>query len=121
MFDVLMGIYAFAVHMSPTAIALIWAHFSTVPRVKSVMTLTAKIGALIVIPLSMFAVAAEILCGGSAVKGYGECKFISDFVANLLVPVYLLSVGFLAVWVFVAILICARAAITKSNERNGKR
>ncbi|WP_205387831.1 hypothetical protein [Pseudosulfitobacter sp. DSM 107133] len=118
--DLLPAITAFAVHISPAIAALAWAHFSTVSRVKVVMKLTAKLVTLVVISLFIYLYLAETLCDGSAVKGFVRCSFFPASIANLSVPIYLLSVTALGVWCLVVTAICGWAEIAALRERSDR-
>lgn len=84
------------------------------------MTLTAELVILVVILLFSFTYSAEALCDGSALKGFIRCSLIPIAIANLVIPVYLLSVGVLAAWCLVATTICGWAELTAIRERNSK-
>ncbi|MCA1288381.1 hypothetical protein [Salipiger bermudensis] len=116
--DVLLTIASFAVHVSPALVASIWATFSTVPHVKSLMTLTAKLFVFVVISLFSFAYAAEISCEGSALKGFVRCSLIPINIAGLVIPIYLLSVGVLVAWFLLATALCIRAEFAALKEAN---
>ncbi|MDW3181351.1 hypothetical protein [Roseobacter sp.] len=115
--DVLPAITAFAVHVLPAVVAVFWAIFSTVLRVKYLMTITAKIFVLVVILLFLFMYSAEALCDGSGIKGFTRCSLIPVTIANLSLPVYLLSVGALVMWCLVAIVICGWAEFAEIRKR----
>lgn len=111
-------IAALAVHLSPALVASCWAAFSKVPRVKSLMILTAKIVVLAVILLFSFMYLTEYLCEGSALKGYGRCSLIPVSIARLSIPIYLISVGVVLAWFLVAIALCIRAELAATRERD---
>lgn len=109
---------ALAVYSSPAMVATCWAVFSKVPRVKRLMTLTAKINVLAVVVLFSFLYLTDFLCDGSALKGYLRCSLIPDLIANFAVLIFLIMVGVFSVWFLVAISLCIWAEFAAIRERN---
>ncbi|WP_163025867.1 hypothetical protein [Chachezhania antarctica] len=118
--DLLPASMSFLVHISPAIVALAWPRFSIVPRVKSVMKLTAVLVASVVISLFLFIGSAETLCAGSALKGYNQCSLIPVYIANLVSPVYLLSMAVIAVWCLVVTAKCCWAEFEVLKNRDFK-
>ncbi len=108
---------AFAVHISPALLAVIWAVFSPVRRVKRLLLLAAKVVVLTVIALFLFLYSLEILCDGSALKGYVRCSLIPVAVASHALSVYLLSMGAVGMWCIVTVVICIGAEIDAMRKR----
>jgi len=117
--NALPAITAFAAYTSPAVAALVWAAFSTIPRVKRLMYRTAKLFIVVIVMLFFYSYVAEYLCSGSALKGFTRCAVIPVIIANLVIPVSLLLMGLLAAWTLVAVVICGRAEFGKIREQKG--
>lgn len=84
------------------------------------MKLTAKLVTLLAISLFIYLHLAETLCDGSALKGFARCSFFPASIANLSIPIYLLSVTALGLWCLVVTAICGWAEIAAMRDRNDR-
>ncbi len=57
------------------------------------MLLSAKLFAMVVISLFLYISFLEVLCSRSALKSYVQCNLIPVPLANLVLPLFLLSMG----------------------------
>ncbi len=85
------------------------------------MFLSAKLVALVVIAVFSFVYLSGALCRGSALKGYVQCDFIPLPLANLALPLYLLSMAVLMLWCIAIVVICVSAEMDAVRERDNMR
>lgn len=118
--EIFSAIVAFATHVSPAIVALVWARLSSVPRVKTLMIIAAKLIVITFTSVFLFGYAAEALCDGSALKGFSRCTLIPVGVARLSFPFYILSIYAVAAGCLGAAAIGIWAEVVAYRERRAR-
>ena len=116
--DVLPILTAYAAYITPAAIALTWSRFSKLPAVQKLMMLTAKTILVVVTSMFLFTFLVDWLCDGDAAKGHYNCAVFPGSVANLSLPIVLLSTVALAALAFVVVVISIVREFASRSKRN---
>ena len=116
--DLLPLLASYATFMSPAGLALVLSKFTAIPRVKQLLRLTATIIVLVITSLFIFSFSTDTLCDGTGLKGYVRCNIIPTYIANLSIPIYLLSLGALAIWTLGVVIICAALEFGKLRQKD---
>ena len=116
--DYLPAITAFIVYVSPVGFALAWARFSAVSRVRRSMIRNAKVVVITISALFLLNYSAEFLCDGSVIKGFVRCAFFPLFLAKLVMPISLFSIGAIAAWLMWSIVVSGWAEFAHFRKPN---
>lgn len=98
MADVAGILFALAVWASPAFVALVWARFSAVGWSRRLLKRTGWVflAAFALINIALWLVNVD--CAGSELKGFTTCATLSEPVANLMFPVYVVTYVLLVLW-----------------------
>lgn len=113
--DTLPLLAAYLAYNSPIVIALLWAKFTSLAAVTRLMLFYAKFHFAAITFVFLYSFAIDGLCDGSSLKGYTRCTVVPLDVANLTLPITLITLAGLAVFAVCVVTYCGAKELRKSK------
>ncbi len=105
-------------YFAPLAAALVWLIVTNSPQVRRSLKRFSVVYGLTFMVLSSLHFSALDLCGGTAIKGFGNCEGMPDQLAGLFLPLFLLAILGFVVWIPVIISVCAKLEFERTDSEN---